>query len=191
MKSTATLPFENTFAIDIIPSNENERLAALRSYNLLNSPPEEAFQNLVNLVAEYFNVPIALISLVDEKEVFFKAGVGMDGVRKTSRGVSLCSLAILSDETTVIDNPAGDPCLMTNPLVHGAFGLRFYAAAPLITPNGYRIGAVCIVDKKERRFSQKHEEQLKRFSKIVMHEMELRFAVQQREQELQKETKRR
>jgi signal transduction histidine kinase len=132
-----------------------------------------------------------LISLVDEEEVFFKAGVGMGNVKSAGRGVSLCSLAILSPEPTVIVNPVEDPCLLANPLVHGAFGLRFYAAAPLITTDGYRIGAVCIVDKEQRSFSKKQEQQLIRFSKVVMHEMNLRLSVRLREKELEKETRQR
>jgi GAF domain-containing protein len=143
------------------------------------------------LVAEHFNVPIALISLVDENEVFFKAAVGMEEPKRTSRGISLCSLAVLSDDPTVIEAPLTDPCLLANPLVHGAFGLRFYAAAPLITPGGQRIGAICVVDKNERRFSQRDQKQLQRFSKVIMHEMELRLAVRQREEELKAEVERR
>lgn len=188
METTTALPFVNTFDCNIISVNEKDRLNSLRSYNLLDSPPEEAFDNLVHLVADHFGVPIALISLVDKKEVFFKAGVGMGNVRSASRGVSLCSLAILSDEPTIIDNPADEPCLLANPLVHGAFGLRFYAAAPLITPDGYRIGAVCIVDKEMRRLNRKQEKQLVRFANVVMHEMELRRSVQLKEKELKRET---
>lgn len=188
METHIELPFVNTFARDIIPANEKERLRSLHSFKLLHTPPEEAFDNLVHLVAEHFHVPIALISLVDEKEVFFKAGVGMGNTKSTSRGVSLCSLAILSDNPTIIDRPTSDPCLLANPLVHGSFGLQFYAAAPLITSDGYRIGAVCIVDKKQRTFTQKEEQQLARFAKVVMHEMELRLSAQLRQTELEKET---
>lgn len=191
MKTKTSISFENMFAREIIPANEKERLDALRAYNLLNTPPEESFQNLVHLMASHFRVPIALISLVDKEEVFFKANYGMEGVRRTSRGISLCSLAILSDEPTIISDPLYDPCLIANPLVHGAFGLRFYAAAPLVTNEGYRIGSVCIVDKAERSFSVEQTEQLKQFANVVIHEMDLRRSVQLREIALKKETEQR
>lgn len=170
---------ENTFGIDIIPENDEQRLEALRRYNLLDTPPEEAFANLANLIANYFDVPIALISLVDRSRVQFKGNVGMAGVKNVSRGTSLCSLAVLSDKPTIIEKPLEDPCLLANPMVHGTFGLRFYAGAPIITPDGFNIGTVCIVDKKERKFSEKEKDQLVRFSKVVMQQIEQRLAALQ------------
>jgi PAS domain S-box-containing protein len=150
----------------------------LRRYQILDTPPEEAFDTLAHLIAHNFQVPIALISLVDRDRVFFKGNVGMPGVKNMDRGTSLCSLAILSSEPTIIDNPLEDPCLLSNPLVHGKFGLRFYAGAPLITPDGYNIGTVCIVDKKERTFTSKEQEQLVRFAKLAIHEIEIRRSTQ-------------
>jgi len=174
----------NTFGINIIPDNDEQRLEALRRYQILDTPPEEAFTNLAHLIANYFDTPIALISLVDKNRVQFKGNVGMPGVKNVERGVSLCSLAVLSSEPTIIDNPIEDPCLLANPLVHGKFGLRFYAGAPITTPDGFNIGTVCIVDKKERTFRQKDKDQLVRFAKVVMHDIELRLAAQkQREAE--------
>lgn len=164
----------NTFGINIIPENEEQRLEALRRYNILDTPPDEAFNDLAHLIAQYFEIPIALISLVDKHRVHFKGNVGMEGVKNVDRGVSLCSLAILSDEPNIIEDPQEDPCLLANPLVHGQFGLRFYAGAPLITPEGFNIGTVCIVDKKERTFSKREQDQLVRFAKLAMHEIELR-----------------
>lgn len=169
---------ENTFGIDIIPVNDEQRLEALRRYHILDTPPEEVFDNLAQLVANNFNVPIALISLVDADRVFFKGNVGMPGVNNISRGKSLCSLAILSSQPTIIEKPLEDPCLLSNPLVHGKFGLRFYAGAPITTPDGYNIGTVCIVDKKERIFTQQDQEQLVRFAKLVIHEIETRKRAQ-------------
>ncbi|WP_247235215.1 PAS domain-containing protein [Telluribacter sp. SYSU D00476] len=166
----------NTFGIDIIPENDAQRLEALYRYQLLDSPPEKSFTNLAHIIADVFDVPIALISLVDKERVHFKGNVGMPGIKNVDRGQSLCSLAVLSQEPTVISNTLADPCLLANPLVHGDFGLRFYAGAPLITPDGFNIGTVCIVDKKERTFTEREKERLVRFSKTVMHEIELRLA---------------
>ena len=124
----------NTFGKPIIPGNEVERLKALRSYNILHTLPEGFFNNLAHIIAKTFDTPIALISLVDEEEVFFKANVGMPGTEYVDRGVSLCSLAILDNQPTIFEDATNEPCLLANPLVAGNFGLRFYAGAPIITP---------------------------------------------------------
>src|SRR5688572_16439291 len=139
---------ENTFGINIIPANDQERLEALRRFQILDTPPEESFDRLAKLTAQIFNTPIALISFVAEDQVFFKANKGMGTSRYTSRGISLCALAILNRDVTVFENPLEEPCLLANPLVNGKFGLRFYAAAPLVTRDGFAIGSLCIVDKK-------------------------------------------
>ncbi len=171
---------KNTFGIPIIPDNDTERLLALARYDLLNTPPEESFTNLAHIISQVFHAPIALISLVDEKRVFFKANVGMSDVKSTSRGVSLCSLGILDAHPTVFEDALQEPCLLANPLVVGEFGLRFYAGAPLITPDGYNIGTVCVLDRKPRDFSEDDRKLLKRFAVTVMHEIELRLAARQK-----------
>ncbi|HEX2535881.1 MAG TPA: PAS domain-containing protein [Chitinophagaceae bacterium] len=167
-----------TLLQDIIPQNDAERLAALYRYRILDTPPEESFNEFVRLIAETFHVPIALISFVDKDRVYFKGNFGMPGVQETDRNVSLCSFAILSEEPTVFEKPLEEPCLLANPLVHGQFGLRFYAAAPLITKDGFPIGSVCIVDKKDRTFPETGKTQLERFARLIMHQVELRMAVQ-------------
>lgn len=159
----------------IIPANDEERVKALGRYKLLDAPAEESFNNIARLMADVFSVPIALISIVDKEEVFFKGNAGMPGVLSTDRSISLCSFAVLSEQPTVFDKPLEEPFLLSNPLVHGAFGLRFYAAAPLLTSDGHAIGSVCIIDKKERSFSKKEQEMLVRFSKTVMHQIEMRL----------------
>ncbi|HXB10800.1 MAG TPA: GAF domain-containing protein, partial [Bacteroidia bacterium] len=110
---------KNTFGIDIIPENELQRLEVLKRYKILDTPPEDAFNNIARLATQIFNVPISLISLVDSEEVFFKANVGMGNTKSTSRGISLCSLALLDPEVTVFENAPKEPCLLTNPLVAG------------------------------------------------------------------------
>lgn len=110
---------KNTFGINIIPNNDPERIGALRRYNILGTPSEESFDDIARLATEIFEVPISLISLVDKEEVYFKANIGMGNAKKTSRGVSLCSLAVLKSEVTVFTNPLDEPCLLTNPNVIG------------------------------------------------------------------------
>lgn len=163
---------ENSFGISIIPPNESSRLASLHSYQILDSKPEAFFDNLAHIVARCFNVPIALISLVDEERVFFKANVGMPGVLNVSRGFSLCSLAILQPTPIVFNNALNEPCLLANPLVAGEFGLRFYAGAPIVTPDGYNIGTVCVVDKEARNFNPTDTLLLAEFAQSVMKEIE-------------------
>ena len=158
----------NTFGKQIIPDNEEDRLHALRSFDILDTLPDGFFNNLVHIIAKTFDTPIALISLVDKEQVFFKANVGMPGVKYVDRGISLCSLAILEDEPTIFEDASKEPCLLANPLVAGEFGLRFYAGAPIITPDGYNIGTVCVVDKKPRAFTYLEQELLTQFSKSAM-----------------------
>ncbi|GAA4343690.1 GAF domain-containing protein [Flaviaesturariibacter amylovorans] len=159
---------ENTFGKPIIPENEKERLAALHAYDIAGSSPERFFDNLAHIIAQSFDAPIALISLVDEDAVYFKANVGMPGTDVVPRGVSLCSLAVLDSHPTIFENALEEPCLLTNPLVAGEFGLRFYAGAPITTPEGFHIGTVCIVDKEPRVFSELEQELLKRFADSAM-----------------------
>ena len=101
----------------------------------------------------------------------------MEGTEKLSRGVSLCSLAILDDKPAIFQDAIKEPCLLANPLVTGEFGLRFYAGAPIINEDGFAIGTVCIVDKEPRGFSKGEEDILKRFADSVMKEIEHRVKI--------------
>ncbi len=166
---------KNTFGKSIVPANDKERLACLKSYHILDSPPEKHFNDIAMIMAKVFNVPIALIAFVDEEEVFFKANVGMKGTSRVDRGVSLCSLAILEPEPTIFENAINEPCLLANPLVQGEFGLRFYGGAPLISKDGFNIGTVCIVDKKKRFFNSEQVSLLKHFSALTMNILELHY----------------
>lgn len=161
----------NTFGKSIIPDNDENRIEALHSYQVLHTEPEPFFNNMAHIMAQCFEVPIALISFVDKEEVFFKANVGMKGTTAVPRGISLCSLAILENDPTIFENTLEEPCLLANPLVAGEFGLRFYAGAPIITKDGYNIGTVCIVDKQPRCFSSLDEDLLKKFAEAVMQEI--------------------
>ena len=167
---------KNTFSIPVIPPNDELRLKALYRYEILDTPPEGAFNRVAELATKIFKVPIALISMVDKDRVFFKANVGMPGVVNADRGISLCSLAVLQQEPTVFENAEKEPCLLANPLVAGSFGLKFYAGAPLVTSDGYNIGTFCLVDKKPRKFSEDEMKMLRDMAAVVMDEIEIRIS---------------
>lgn len=167
---------QNTFiGVNLIPENDAERISKLQEFEILDTPPEGAFNHIAAMAARMFNVPIALVALVDEERVWFKANVGMEGVENVDRGISLCSLAILTDGPTVFPDAVNEPCLLANPLVRGNFGLRFYAGAPLTTSDGYNLGTLCIVDKQPREFSESDQKLLSQLAGIVMDEIELRY----------------
>ena len=167
---------ENTFGIAIIPENDADRIEALKRYRIIDTPPENAFDHIAQLAAQIFNVPISLVSLVDAEQVYFKANFGMGNAKKASRGVSLCSLAVLKPEVTVFEDAARESCLLANPLVAGEFGLKFYAGAPITTPDGFLIGTLCVVDKETRTFTTQDREILKGLARLVMDDIELRLA---------------
>jgi len=166
---------KNYFNKNIIPANEHERLQALHRYRLIESIPEGHFNRLANIIARTFAVPIALVSIVEQKEVRFPGNVGMSDTKSVSRGLSLCSLAILDDAPTIFNDALKEPCLLANPLITGEFGLRFYAGAPIRTSDDFAIGTVCIVDKRPREFSDLDRQLLTYFAHIAMQEIELRF----------------
>lgn len=131
------------------PANEDDRLQALRQLLILDTPPEERFDRIVAFAAQEFDMPIALISLVDAQRQWFKARVGLDA-EETARDVSFCAHAILKDETMVVPDTAQDQRFADNPLVTGGPGIQFYAGAPLKLPSGESIGTLCIIDQQPR-----------------------------------------
>ena len=167
----------NTFGRNIIPENDILRVEALHRYKLLEDLPERYFTNLAQIIAKTFDTPIALVSFVDKEEVMFAGNYGMRETSQVSRGLSLCSLAILDENLTVFENALEEPCLIANPLVAGEFGLRFYAGAPIITEDGFPIGTVCIVDKEPRKITQTEENMLREFASMVISELDERLRI--------------
>lgn len=165
---------QNTFGKEIIPSNDEQRLNTLKRYQLLQSVPDGYFSSLAHIIATTFDVPIALISLVDKESVHFLGNAGMEDTHQTPRGISLCSLAILDNKPTIFNDALNEPCLLTNPLVSGSFGLRFYAGVPINTNDGFNIGTVCVIDKEPREFGEKEKQMLQQFSKSVLNDLEVR-----------------
>ncbi|MGZ5281823.1 MAG: GAF domain-containing protein [Bacteroidia bacterium] len=165
---------QNTFGIDIIPKNEKERIAALKRYDDLDAASVNTLNKIAGLTAKIFNMPIALVAFADETEVLFKGNVGMEDVPTINRGISLCALAVLNNEPTIFDRPMEEPCLLANPLVAGDFGLKFYAGAPLQTHDGFNIGTVCVVDKKQRYLNDQQINILQDIASITMDFLELK-----------------
>jgi GAF domain-containing protein len=156
------------------PANEIKRLEAIHRYRILDTPPDGAFDRITELASVIFKVPIAIISLVDEDRIWFKSHHGLN-VNQIGRDPGLCASAILSEDLYVLNDASVDPRSLSNPLVAGNFGLRFYAAMPLRTSDDFNLGTLCIIDKEPRQFTNHEREILKQLTKLVMEEMELRI----------------
>jgi phosphoserine phosphatase RsbU/P len=154
---------------------EAARLAAVRRYDILDSPPDGAFDRICALAARIFDVPIATVTIVDEDRIWFKACAGLDVVQ-IPRVPGLCASAIMQDDTYVISNALSDPRVASNELVHGEMGVRFYAAAPITTSDGHRLGTVNVIDGKPRVVTEAEMHTLRDLAAIVMDELELRLA---------------
>ncbi len=155
-------------------TKELERIKALHKYELLDTPPDGSFDKMAELAAKIFNVPIAIISLVDVDRIWFKSHFGLD-IKQIDREPGLCSSAILSDEIYLIEDAKNDPRCLTNPLVTSDFGLQFYAAAPLTTKEGHNLGTFCIIDKRQRFINSDQQAMLKQMASIITDEIELRI----------------
>lgn len=156
-----------------LPKNEDERLAELLSYDIIDTEAEKLFDDLTALASQICETPIALISLVDPNRQWFKSRVGLDA-EETSREIAFCSHAILQENVFEIPNATLDPRFHDNPLVTGSPDIRFYAGAPLITPSGHAIGTLCAIDKKPRRLTDAQKMSLQTLSKSVVAHLELR-----------------
>jgi sigma-B regulation protein RsbU (phosphoserine phosphatase) len=155
--------------------DEAERLAAVRRYAILDTPPDGAFDRICALAARFFDVPFASVTIVDEDRIWFKACQGLDAV-EIPRLPGLCASAILQDEPYVVTDGLSDPRTAANPLVHGELGVRFYAAAPIVTAGGHRLGTVNVIDTKPRAATDGEIETLQELAAIVVDELELRLA---------------
>src|SRR3989338_7759197 len=153
-----------------IPHNEIERLMSLRVLNILDTPPEDRFDRITRLASQFFEAPIAYVSLIDKDRQWFKSKQGFD-LCETPRDISFCSHAILKEEALVVPDATKDDRFKGNPVVTGPPNLRFYAGQPLSGPGGYKIGSLCVLDLKPREFDPKKVKALKDFSLMVEHEL--------------------
>lgn len=154
--------------------NELKRLEALRRYRILDTPPDSTLDRVTEVAAKLFDVPIALISFVDEKRVWFKSRYGLE-LPEIDRNPGLCASAIQSPNIYTVKDTAKDVNAIKNPLA-GVYGFRFYTGAPLQTHDGYRLGTLCLLDKKPRTFTADRERILSGLATIVMNIMDLRLA---------------
>ncbi len=155
------------------PKNERHRLNILWQYEVLDTVPEEVFDDLTDLAAHICEAPIALISLVDEDRQWFKSRVGISK-KETSRDISFCAHAILNEGLFIVSDASKDPRFKNNPLVTGPHKIRFYAGAPLITPDGHALGSLCVMDRKARKLRPEQANSLRVLAHHVVSQLELR-----------------
>lgn len=163
------------------PWDEAERLAALRRYGILDTPPEAEFEDIVRIAAHVCEAPIAVVNLIEDHRQWFKAEVGL-GVRETPLDVSICAHAILQPGLFVVPDTTKDPRFDCNPLVTGEPHLRFYAGALLETPDGLPLGTVCVLDYKPRGLTDEQAFTLQALARQVMAHLELRRSAKEAEQ---------
>lgn len=164
-----------------IPATEAERLVALRESQILDTPPDDAYDDLVRLAAQVCGAPIAAVTLVDRDRQWFKSVLGMDA-RETSRDVALCAHTILQPGILVIPDIQADARFADNPFVTAEPSIRFYAGFPLVTPQGHALGSLCVIDRVPRSLTAGEEEALGILARQVASQIELgrRVAVQER-----------
>jgi GAF domain-containing protein len=155
---------------------ESERLEALRLYRILNTEAEKPFDDLARLAAVICGSPISLVSLVDEERQWFKARVGM-ARSETSRDVAFCAHAILQDDVLIVSDALEDERFADNPLVLADPRIRFYAGAPLITPDGLPVGTLCVFDRVPRNLAPEQVHGLQILRDAVVAQLELRRRV--------------
>ena len=152
------------------PHNEDARLDTLISLSVLDTPAEERFDRLTRMASKTFNVPIALVSLVDDKRQWFKSKVGLDAC-ETERKISFCGHAIFHDEVFIISDAKKDLRFADNPLVVNEPKIRFYAGVPLKSISGLNLGTFCIIDTKPRELNKEEIEILTDMAKMVEREL--------------------
>jgi PAS domain S-box-containing protein len=157
----------------VLPENEAERLNALRRYQILDTPPEPAFDRIAEMAANFFQVPMAGVSLVDEDRVWFKSRVGIN-VDQTARDAGLCSSAMLSQGVYHLSDAAHDQRAVGHSFV-ADLGIRFYAAAPLRNQEGLNLGTVWVLDQKPRELASSEAETLRMLAALTMNQIELRL----------------
>lgn len=164
------------------PENETERLETLARYRVLDTPPEQAFDDLALLASQICATPMALVSLVDADRQWFKARVQFDA-SETAREIAFCAHAIMGKDLFIVPDAAADRRFAGNPMVTGEPGIRFYAGAPLVTEEGFALGTLCVMDRKPRTLTPGQSGALRALSRRVVSELELkrRIAIEREE----------
>jgi serine/threonine protein kinase len=159
----------------LIPASEVERMNAVERYEILDTPPDGAFDRITGLAARLFDVPIAIVSIVDSDRIWFKSHHGLD-VTEIGRDAGLCASAILYDQPWIVEDAAHDVRAMANPLVAAEAGIQFYAGVQLKTSDGYNLGTLCVLDFVPREITSAETKNLEDLAALVMSELELRLA---------------
>jgi two-component system NtrC family sensor kinase len=160
------------------PAEEIQRLEALRRYHVLDTEAEAEFDELTRLAAYICNTPISLLSLVDESRQWFKSRVGL-AVQETARELAFCAHAIHSQEVFEVRNTLLDERFADNPLVTGDPAIRFYAGIPLLTPDGFKLGTLCVIDQKPRQLAPEQLVAMQTLARQVMTHLELRLQLRE------------
>jgi GAF domain-containing protein len=163
--------------LDNASPEEQARLEAVRRYRLVDQPVEDAYDRIAFVAGAIFDTPIATVSLVEQDRVWLAACQGLTGIREVGKEPGLCASVIAQDDVYVINNAAIDPRTLEHPLVRGELGLRFYAAAPIRSHDGYRLGTVNVIDNRPREASKRQLKALEHLASMVADELELRLMV--------------
>ncbi|KMO73361.1 GGDEF domain-containing protein [Mycolicibacterium chubuense] len=165
-----------------MPANEDKRMQVLADYKILDSLPEQAYDDFAKLASAICGTPIALITLVDDHRQWFKAKVGL-GVSETPRSEAFCAHAIIDPgQVMTVEDATLDERFAANPLVTGDPGIRFYAGAPLVAPTGEALGTICVIDREPRSLSETQREALEILSREIIVQLELRRSISTLEQ---------
>jgi len=162
-------------------ANEQERLAALRRYGILDTAAEADFDAITSLLAAICETPVALVSLVDRDRQWFKSRVGLDA-QETHRDLAFCAHAILQEDVLIVPDATQDNRFADNPLVQAEPRIRFYAGAPLITPDHLAIGTLCAIDMRPRELTPRQLQAIRTLADHVVHLLELRLKLHETQQ---------
>jgi GAF domain-containing protein len=157
--------------------DENARLAALHRYSILDTSPEQIYDDVTALASLICGTPISLVTLLDADRQWFKATTGIN-IKETPRSVSFCAHTITTSETLIVKDAQKDPRFMTNPAVTGPPGIRFYAGAPIIEPDGHVLGTVCVIDTAPHAITPIQVAALEALARHAMALMEMRRTIE-------------
>lgn len=160
-----------------VTHTEAARVAALNRYAILDTEPEQSFDDLVTIAAHVCQVPIAMLSLVDDHRQWFKSKMGVQ-VTETPRDVSICAHAIQQGDLFIVPDTMQDPRFRENPLVVQEPHIRFYAGTPLINEDGFALGTLCVVDREPRELDNEQKNALAALGRLALRQMELRLHLQ-------------
>ncbi|MFV0458136.1 MAG: diguanylate cyclase [Actinomycetales bacterium] len=161
--------------VNRLSHDERARLRSLHVYGILDTPADGAFDRVTELVAELMDVPVAVVSLVDHDRIWFKSHHGLE-VQQIDREPGLCASAILQDDFYEVTDASVDPRTLTNPLVAGEMGVRFYLGHPLTTPDGHNLGMLCVLDVEPREVTERDRQIIGTMAEVVMDQMNLRLS---------------